>query len=75
MKFCDSRAMPISVPSTVASTMPVTASRSVFEQPLDEGVADRLGLAEVAAGIGKPGRLVEVVEARSGCSARSLLSW
>ena len=34
------------------------------EQALDEGVADRLGLAEVAAGDREAGRLVEVVEAR-----------
>ena len=33
MKFCDRRATPISVPNTVASTMPVIARRSVLKKP------------------------------------------
>jgi hypothetical protein len=32
-KFFDKRAMPSSVPSTVAITMPVTAKRSVLRNP------------------------------------------
>ena len=33
MKFCDRRATPISVPSTVARMIPVIDSRSVFFRP------------------------------------------
>ena len=32
-QFLDSRPMPISVPRMVASTMPMTATRSVFSRP------------------------------------------
>ena len=48
MKFFDSRATPISVPNTVARTMPVIARRSVLSRPTTMRVVDRLGLAEVA---------------------------
>jgi hypothetical protein len=33
IQFVDSRAMPISVPSTVAAMMPTTATRSVLSSP------------------------------------------
>ena len=54
MKFCDSRATPISVPRTVARTMPVIDSRSVFERP--STMASRTGWVgrKSLDGIGKP---------------------
>ena len=59
MKFSDRRATPMMIPNTVASTMPVIDRRSVFDEALDEGVLDRLGLAERAVGDRELRRLVE----------------
>ena len=53
-KFCDSRPMPITVPSTVASTMPVIDRRSVLNRPSTMASRVRCAWRKSLDGIGKP---------------------
>ena len=62
-KFCDSRATPISVPSTVASTMPVIDRRSVLNRPSTMASCVGCVWRNVARRDREAGRLVEEVEA------------
>ena len=69
----DSRATPTTVPSTVASTMPTSDSRTVLPRPIDERVARPAG----SGGSRCPGSGTAPgcrgSRSRWGCSSRSLL--
>ena len=73
MKFCDSRAMPMSVPTTVASSTPDDDESSGVGDALLERVGTDWVVPEVAVGDREPGAPVEVVEVegRSRCRTGS----